>query len=178
MLHQVLKEAPNKLLPEKVCAKIFKQIISAMDFFHARNIAHRDIKPENILVNSDFQTKVIDFGFAAQSRDKMQIFCGTPAYMSPEICAKQKYDGPAADVWASGILLYTMLFGIQPFKAPTEPELYRKIIKGTFAFPKLIDGKFEGFPEIQNTALIKSLLEEMLTLEEHRINSGEILRKY
>jgi len=41
----------------------------------------------------------------------MQVFCGTPAYMSPEICSKNFYDGPAADMWAAGILLYTMLFG-------------------------------------------------------------------
>jgi serine/threonine protein kinase len=50
--------------------------------------------------------------------------------MSPEICAKIKYDGSATDVWASGILLFTILFGYQPFKAPNEPELYKKIIKG------------------------------------------------
>ena len=62
-------------------------------------------------------TKIIDFGFAAQSSQKMQVFCGTPAYMSPEICAKGKYNGPAADMWAAGILLYTMLFGQQPFRA-------------------------------------------------------------
>ena len=68
MLHQVLKDTPKKLLPERVCAKIFKQIISAMDFYHARSIAHRDLKPENILVDMsspEFITKVIDFGFAA-----------------------------------------------------------------------------------------------------------------
>jgi len=68
MLHQVLKDTPKKLLPERVCAKIFKQIISAMDFYHARSIAHRDLKPENILVDMyspGFITKVIDFGFAA-----------------------------------------------------------------------------------------------------------------
>jgi len=41
----------------------------------------------------------------------MQVFCGTPAYMSPEICSKNCYDGPAADMWAAGILLFTMLFG-------------------------------------------------------------------
>jgi serine/threonine protein kinase len=57
-------------------------------------------------------TKIIDFGFAAQSSKKMEIFCGTPAYMSPEICNKLKYSGQAADMWASGILLYTMLFGV------------------------------------------------------------------
>ena len=85
-----------------------------MDFYHGSNIAHRDIKPENILVDLDDEnctTKVIDFGFAAQSSKKMEIFCGTPAYMSTEICAKQKYVGSATDMWASGILLFTILFG-------------------------------------------------------------------
>ncbi len=59
----------------------------------------------------------------------MQVFCGTPAYMSPEICSKNCYDGPAADMWAAGILLFTMLFGQQPFKASTEKDLFKKIIK-------------------------------------------------
>lgn len=80
-------------------------------------------------------TKVIDFGFAAQSTQKLQVFCGTPAYMSPEICAKQAYDGPLADIWAAGVLLYTMLFGHQPFRAPNEKELFKKIQKGHYNLP-------------------------------------------
>jgi len=60
----------------------------------------------------------------------MQIFCGTPAYMSPEICAKDKYEGHASDIWAAGILLYTILFGQQPFRAQNEKDLFRKILKG------------------------------------------------
>ena len=137
----------------------------ALSVFHKKHIAHRDLKPENILVdieNPNFPTKVIDFGFAAQSKEKMQIFCGTPAYMSPEICAKLKYDGSATDVWASGILLYTMLFGHQPFKAANEAELYKKIIKGAFRLPKIIEYNnsmiFEGYPHIKNPETIKDLL--------------------
>lgn len=68
MLHQILKDAPNKALPERVCAKIFEQVVSALDFFHGKYIAHRDLKPENILVDMDspdIKTTVIDFGFAA-----------------------------------------------------------------------------------------------------------------
>lgn len=85
-----------------------------MKYFHSFNIAHRDLKPDNILVDmnsSNFDTKLIDFGFAANTVTKMQVFCGTPAYMSPEICAKEPYEGKASDVWAAGIVLYTMLFG-------------------------------------------------------------------
>lgn len=50
--------------------------------------------------------------------------------MSPEICSKTKYNGPASDIWASGILLYKCIFGLFPFKAPTEAELFKKIQKG------------------------------------------------
>lgn len=94
-----------------------------------------DLSDMNVLT-----TKVIDFGFAANSTQKMQVFCGTPAYMSPEISAKQAYDGPAADVWAAGVLLFTMLFGYQPFEAPNEKDLFKKILKGTFALPPIVQG--------------------------------------
>jgi MAP/microtubule affinity-regulating kinase/serine/threonine-protein kinase NIM1 len=57
----------------------------------------------------------------------MQVFCGTPAYMSPEISAKKSYDGMASDIWAAGILLFTILFGYQPFQAPNEKDLLKKI---------------------------------------------------
>ena len=136
ILHEVLRDQPRRLLSEKVSARIFKQVISALKCFHREDIAHRDLKPENILVdttNSEYPlTKVIDFGFAAQSQQKLQVFCGTPAYMSPEICAKGKYDGPAADMWAAGILLYTMMFGYQPFRAQQEKDLFKKIGKGQY----------------------------------------------
>ena len=55
--------------------------------------------------------------------------------MSPEICAKASYDGPSCDIWAVGVILFTILFGYQPFKAPSEKELYKKIIKGNFIMP-------------------------------------------
>ena len=109
ILNDILKEQKNNILQEKTCAKIFGQVIKALACFHEQKIAHRDLKPENIMVDMsdslNYPTKIIDFGFAAQTHQKMQVFCGTPAYMSPEICSKNSYDGPA------GILLYTMLFG-------------------------------------------------------------------
>ena len=56
--------------------------------------------------------------------------------MSPELCQKEEYIGPAADVWASGVVLYTLLFGQQPWKGTSEDNLFRKICKGTLTFPK------------------------------------------
>ena len=87
------------------------------------------------MTSPNFDTKIIDFGFAANTVTKMQVFCGTPAYMSPEICAKEKYEGQASDIWAAGIVLFTMLFGHQPFRAPNEKDLFKKIQKGTYQMP-------------------------------------------
>ena len=70
MLHTVLQKQPKKHLTEKQCSRIIRQILSGMEFFHQLNIAHRDLKPENILVDMSsptLETKIIDFGFAAQS---------------------------------------------------------------------------------------------------------------
>ena len=58
--------------------------------------------------------------------------------MSPEVCSKQKYDGPANDIWAAGILLFTCLFGMQPFRAPNEQDLYRKIQKAQYKLPDIM----------------------------------------
>lgn len=129
----------------------------------------------------NYTTKIIDFGFAAKSKEKLQIFCGTPAYMSPEICNKAKYDGAATDMWASGILLYTILFGVQPFKAGTEQELFRKIQKGVFKLPniKRESDTFEGYPDIEYASTVKKLLSDILVVEEdQRITAEGLLEKY
>lgn len=99
MLHTVVKEFNDtgncrKNLPEQMCAKIFYQIMKGMQHFHSLNISHRDIKLENILVDAsslNFETKIIDFGFAVKSQSessKQTAVCGTPAYMSPQLCAR------------------------------------------------------------------------------------------
>lgn len=47
--------------------------------------------------------------------------CGTPSYMPPEILKKKEYEGPAADMWSLGVVLYAMLHGCYPFKGQ-KPE--------------------------------------------------------
>jgi serine/threonine protein kinase len=125
-----------------MCAVIMKQILEGMDFFHRMSISHRDIKLENILIDMEDEqlvTKIIDFGFAHHTEDpnmKLTAFCGTPGYMSPQMAMKKDYLGPPVDIWAAGIVLYTILFGFQPFKSNNEVELLKKIAKGTVSYPK------------------------------------------
>ena len=96
---------------------------------HGNLICHRDLKLENILVSDRQRIKIIDFGFGIRTKEdvNLKIFCGTSAYMSPEIVKKSDYNGFKADIWALGVVLYVMLTGRFPFKAKSEKELFTRI---------------------------------------------------
>ena len=105
---------------------MFKQVVSGIEYCHARCITHRDIKLENVLLNAEMNVKIIDFGFSTciPNDKRIKIFCGTPSYMAPEIVNKTEYCGPPADIWALGILLYAMLNGCFPFRGANDKDLY------------------------------------------------------
>ena len=111
------------------------QILQGLAYMHSRNIYHRDVKPENVIYNPQTgMVKIIDFGFACISKERLRVFCGTPSYMSPEIVGSQAYNGASADIWACGVMLYALLTGTVPFKAQTEKELFRKIQRGVYSY--------------------------------------------
>lgn len=136
-LYNYMKSKPNGSLEESEARKLFKQILSALDYCHNQSVAHRDIKLDNILLDNKENVKLIDFGFSTlnSQEEKSRLFCGTPSYMAPEIVGRKDYYGQNADVWALGILLYAMLCGKMPFKAYNDRELYRRIEKGSFTLP-------------------------------------------
>ena len=118
----------------KIFKKIFRQIFDAMNYLHKRNIAHRDIKLENILINKNYEVKIIDFGFGMYNPDNLpqKFFCGTPNYMPPEIACKRPYNGQKADLWSLGVLIYKLYCADFPFKGKNEKDLYKSIQRGKF----------------------------------------------
>jgi len=136
-LHAYLKTKPNRKLPEADAKKIFKQMIEGLSYLHQKNIVHRDVKLENILLDSKLNLKIIDFGFSIEiPREKtLNVFCGTPSYMAPELAMKKDYHGHLIDIWAAGILLYVLLVGYFPFREANEKELFKKIARGQYELP-------------------------------------------
>jgi MAP/microtubule affinity-regulating kinase len=136
-LHSYLKSKAERRLDEQEVKRVFKQVLEAIKYCHSRCITHRDIKLENVLLDDQCNIKLIDFGFSTciPNDKKIKIFCGTPSYMGPEIVNKTEYAGPPADIWALGVLLFTIMSGCFPYRGATDKELYKRINRADYILP-------------------------------------------
>ena len=102
---------------ENIAYNYFKQILEALKYLDDMNILHRDIKPTNILLkksNNNIILKLCDFGLAKKRiLKRTSTICGSPLYMAPEIFIGN-YDNNT-DIWALGMILYEMIFGVHPY---------------------------------------------------------------
>lgn len=104
-------------MEEKECRKIFVQVAEAIHHLHTKaKVVHRDIKDENVILDGEGNIKLIDFGSAAYIKSgPFDVFVGTIDYAAPEVLAGKAYRGKEQDVWALGILLYTIVYKENPF---------------------------------------------------------------
>ena len=100
---------------------LLEQVALGLQYLHSHDITHQDIKPDNILINSDGQYLIIDFGISTKTRstlrrtDKGTVAGGTPWYMSNESFKSDSSDIHARDIWALGASLYEIITGDVPF---------------------------------------------------------------
>lgn len=110
----------DELLPMENVIRIVEKCAKALDYAHRNGVTHRDIKPDNIMLTTDDEVKIVDFGVAEhknkRSDDSFQIV-GTPTYMSPEQARGADIAGQS-DIYSLGVILYQLLTGNVPFKAP------------------------------------------------------------
>ncbi|TKR95240.1 hypothetical protein L596_009437 [Steinernema carpocapsae] len=111
----------KKKLTEPQAARVFRQLLEALNHLHERNVAHRDIKLENVLFTASGDVKLIDFGLVIKMKDRNQRArspCGTHGYMAPSIKSCRPYNPFATDYYALGMVLHTMLTGKFPAAVP------------------------------------------------------------
>jgi protein-serine/threonine kinase len=120
-------------MEENECRSIFVQVAKAIHHLHTKAlVVHRDIKDENVVLDGEGNIKLIDFGSAAYIKNgPFDVFVGTIGnsfnsrahscanitldYAAPEVLAGKAYRGKEQDVWALGILLYTIVYKENPF---------------------------------------------------------------
>ncbi|KAI8922059.1 kinase-like domain-containing protein [Powellomyces hirtus] len=114
---------------EKLC--LFKQLVKGVEYLHSMGVAHRDLKPENLLLDADTRIlKITDFGVSEVFRTcfekaprKAVGVCGSEPYIAPEEWdSPGGYDATKADIWACGIILYTLLQASIPWRIARAPD--------------------------------------------------------
>lgn len=115
-------------------------------------ILHRDLKPENVFLGEDNSVKLGDFGLSKilLSHDFASTYVGTPFYMSPEICAAERYT-LKSDIWSLGCIIYELCTREPPFNAKSHFDLIQRIKEGKI-------GKIPGVYSPELTDVIKSCL--------------------
>lgn len=136
-----LDEQPDYHYTEAECARLVKQMLSAVRYLHSKGIIHRDLKLENFLfssVHEDAELKMIDFGLSKHFRygEVHHEAVGTPYTVAPEVI-RGTYD-ERCDVWAIGVISFLLLSGEPPFGGCGGPEPLKtvrsNILNGRYAF--------------------------------------------
>jgi len=121
----------ERYLPIDDAVAITRQVASALDYAHARNVIHRDIKPENILIYEG-EAMVADFGIALAANAAQApritgtgLVVGTPEYMSPEQALDEGADG-RSDQYSLACVLFELLAGEPPYTGPSPTSIIAK----------------------------------------------------
>ena len=140
--------------------EIIQGILQALEVIHRNSVVHRDVKPANILLTSDGKTKLGDFGIARAAHaghlTKTGLTLGTAAYMAPEQALGDAV-GPAADLYAAGVILFELLTGQLPFQGDDPLQvMYRQVHEQ----PPIPHALNPAIPASLSKALLRSLDKE------------------
>jgi len=126
-------------IPPVIVTAILDQILDALVHAHRLGVVHRDIKPSNLILTSQGQIKILDFGIAKTEGVDLGLtqegtLIGTGAYMSPEQAEGADLNSKS-DIFSLGIVLVELLSGKNPFRGKTREETMLRIMQGSFDMP-------------------------------------------
>jgi hypothetical protein len=155
-----LQEMLGRPLPLERVVEIINQVGGALEYAHQEGIIHRDVKPSNVLMDKGEWALLSDFGLAKMVETSVQLTktgaLGTPAYMAPELGKGEPAD-ERCDIYSLGIVLYEMLTGRVPFKAPTPMAVVLEHISTPLPVPRTIN---PDIPEFVEQVLLKALAKD------------------
>ena len=159
-LAEILKT--NKRLTPKQAAEIASEVAAALGFAHEAGLAHRDIKPANILIGTNGQVKVADFGIARAMNSATESnltqagsVMGTASYFSPEQAQGAQPD-PRSDLYSLGIVMYEMVAGKPPFTGENPVSIaYKQVHDQPTPLNKLVEGIPRPFEAVVAKLLAK-----------------------
>ena len=174
------------------CLPLVQKLAAGLSFLHERGIVHRDLKPDNVMLVPDpdlpagERVKLLDFGIAKligpQPKNlpisplptETGSIMGTPAYLSPEQARGERSAiGPAADVYALGVILYEMLSGTLPFLRDSPMEL---VLMHAFAVPQPLQKRAPSVPRPVAALVHRMLSKEPSSRPTMQVVSTELLR--
>ncbi|XP_009068588.1 PREDICTED: aurora kinase A isoform X2 [Acanthisitta chloris] len=122
---------------EQRTATYITELADALSYCHSKSVIHRDIKPENLLLGSNGELKIADFGWSVHApSSRRTTLCGTLDYLPPEMIEGRTHD-EKVDIWSLGVLCYEFLVEGN-HEAETYQETYRAISRVEFKFPPFV----------------------------------------
>ena len=167
--HHVIRE---KKLSEREALSIFYNVVCVVKNLHDRNVIHRDLKLGNIVLNVRSR-KITLTNFCLgkhlmNDNDLLKDQRGSPAYISPDVLSGKPYAGKPSDMWALGVVLFTMLYGQFPFYDSAPHELFQKIKSAEYTIPD--DGRVSEDTKTLIRKLLITNAKERMTAEQIKVN--------
>jgi tRNA A-37 threonylcarbamoyl transferase component Bud32 len=147
-------------MPAERAARLVKTVAEAIHYAHQRGILHRDLKPHNVIIGSNGEPRVTDFGLAKRLEGGSELtrtgaVLGSPSYMAPEQAGgRQDQAGPPSDVYSLGAILYELLTGRAPFQGATPAATLMAVMNEPVTPPAKLHA---GVPKDLETICLKCL---------------------
>jgi len=146
-LDELIREAKGDI-PHQLIKIIFAQFVNSLEYLQGHGMMHRDLKPQNMMLDDNYNMKLIDFGDARKvfeelddddddgpPAERRDTFVGTVNYQSPEVI-KGETQGYGVDIWAAGCILFKLFVGKVPFKGTNPMVVYKDIKERKIGWPE------------------------------------------